>query len=417
VNMILLISLFSITFALLSTAGASTFVGNGGNSGDLELQVALRQIQETFKIAALRGQDEKSQNKSHIKGAYLADELCTCLGPFKGHQVCDSLDSLTPEQTTFCGDFMSQKAEAVLAFLADKESPRFTWTHENIEVKEAQGLRAADAVANSKLVQVTINQERFLQMKQYERVFVLTHEIMHLIPHEKGAIADEQAIGPFSGKDGGRQLLNSMAAATVVASFESGITQKYGETLKRSQGHKNLWFNLAGYSLSSGQNRNSLFSVAGTTGAQLGLRYFFLGDLGLVLDFRSGKTSKTVLETISLSETQTSFGAGLAYRFFPFKDPLTYMGQSHLVLDAKVDTLSTKYTLSEDPIRLEDTGTSTFLAAGCNYYLPIEGGFWYFTGINYYLHRYKYAKITPSSGAIEANQNQVMFNIGVSYGF
>lgn len=412
---------FCVFFSLIPPTKASTFVGNGGNSGDLELQITLKQIQDTFKIAALRGRDKKSSDQDrqtpNVQGGYLVDELCTCLGSFKGHQVCDSLTSLTLEQQTFCGDFMGEKADEVLAFLANKESPNFTWTHDNIEIQETQGLRAADAVANSTLQQVTINQKRFLQMKPYERLFVLTHEIMHLMPHEKKTIVDEQAIGPFSGRDGGRQLLNSIAAATVVLSSAAGITQKYEKTLSRSQGHKDFWFSLAAYSLSSAQNQNSTFSVGGMTGAQVGFRYFFWKDLGLILDFRSGKTSKTALDTISLSETQSSYGVGFAYRFFPFEDPLTYMGQSHLVVDAKVDTLNTNYTLIEEPLRLEDTGTSSAFAAACNYYMPIRRGFWYSAGFSYLLHHYKYSKITSSSGSLEANQNQIMFNTGVSYGF
>ncbi len=392
-----------ISLLMASTGQASTFVGNGGNSGDLELQNALTQIRETFKIIG---------NNSDQQGP-----LCTCVGSFIGRPVCDSLTKLTSEQQVFCSAFMRKQSAVLGEFLNDQRESRFTWTHDQIEVKENNHLRAADAVANPRTGQITMNQERFLQMKPYERTFLLTHEILHLLHWEKKNILDEEQIGPFDSEDGGRQLLNAVAAATVVRASEEGVTQKYGSALKRSQGHKRWWFSLSGYTASTGENKQSLFAMDNTNGLQLGFRYFFWENLGLAVELRGGKTSKTVLDTIELSETQSAFAVGLSYRFFPFRDPLTYMGQSHLILDAKIENLKTDYTLSESPLNLQDSASSTALTMACNYYMPIYRGFWYFAGFGYLTHRYQYEKIVSSSGRLEANQNQSLFNTGVSYGF
>ena len=55
-----LLKILLLNIFLVSTVHASTFVGNGGNAGDIELQVALDQIQQTLNLLIKNSDDKRS---------------------------------------------------------------------------------------------------------------------------------------------------------------------------------------------------------------------------------------------------------------------------------------------------------------------------------------------------------------------
>ena len=76
---------------------ASTFVGNGGNVGDIELQVTLNQISKTLSAI--------------IEDEELGDELCGCVDAYKNDELCTHIESLTKAQVKYCSIKLKEKSK------------------------------------------------------------------------------------------------------------------------------------------------------------------------------------------------------------------------------------------------------------------------------------------------------------------
>ena len=106
--------ILSLTLTLLE-ARASTFVGNGGGAGDVELSVTRQQVEETF-IAIRKHADDEDQ------------EYCRCNKYFEGRSVCQPLNALTDNQRKFCSKNLVGQAPAILKLLADDSPLKIGWT-------------------------------------------------------------------------------------------------------------------------------------------------------------------------------------------------------------------------------------------------------------------------------------------------
>lgn len=377
-----------------SISAASTFVGNGGNAGDMELEVAIREMKEVFL---------NRTNYSH--------KLCTCNEEFQSHGTCDILNALSKEQVQYCAQFIEKNAGAALALLTDRQKVKYRWTQDEMTVVEKSGERTADAVANTRNMEITLQQNRFLQLRSYERIFLLTHEMFHLVNINGKQIQDEEKIGPFQTSDGGRQLLNAVGAATVMMAHEQGVINKYQGTLKRSQAHKKHWLSLV---LNSSQSSgDSSYAVQKRSGASLGYRHMF-GDWGFIFEYRSAHGEQSVGQTIKGVEDQSAFSAGLAYRLFPYRDPMTFTGQSHFLLAAQIETMKSAYNLKDNFISLNDNRASTGWTAGCSYFMPLQSNFWFYGQVRYIAHNYTY-----DFGALkfDVSKPQTNLGLGMSYAF
>lgn len=382
---------------LFGQARASTFVGNGGNAGDIEVQVAFKVIQDTFSHIIEKQKDPQGK-------------LCACYSDLEGHPICDTLKKLTEKQSQFCSDYLRAQAQGLSQTTQRISDFGFKMTRDQIEVSQKSGLRPVDAVANHKAQSLIVNQERFLDLQDYERVFLLTHELGHLHSWNGEEIEDAQSFGPFVGEEGGRLFLNAIAAATTMQALEFKILRKYHGYLNRSQGHKQHWVELSAFS--TGLKKEE-FGIEQSRGTEFTYRYQFLGSWGGSVSLRSAQGKKEHLTSTTAEESAMIYGIALNYRLFPFSNPMSYFGQSHLVVSLGIESLSGTYKINDTYSFTESKARSIAAAASLAYYLPIKFNLWVYNKIAVQGHKYAYEvpyrsiSFTPES----------TLHLGVSYGF
>jgi len=392
-----------IALLVLGTAAnANSFVGNGGGQGDVELLVTLKQMQESYQVFAKKAE----QNIP----------LCQCNSTYNGRSICEPLKALSETQAGFCNASLYKVTPQLQELLRHRETIHFNWTNESIEVNEKGQYRLVDAVTNRDKREITINQPRFLAMSPAERVFLLSHELMHLTQLDGKPLEDRGAVGPFAGEDGARDLVNSMAAAAGVAqgAFPKEV-KSYGAKLHRSQAWKPVWFTLEAGSATPQTSYNDNFYFTNYQRYQATARYQFGNNWGAFLEYRR-EIGDTSISSVNIHEDVDVFGLGLAYRIFPFSDPLTFMGQSHVLTHAAVEMVRGTYKESElDTFSDDRTGVGASL--GASYYFPIFVGFWAYVDVTYEYRPLKYTINTNPSDTINFDKNLISGNIGVSYAF
>lgn len=381
---------------------ASTFVGNGGNAGDIEMEITMGQAQKSLSFIE-GNKDNASSN------------LCTCSSQFEGRPVCDILKQLTSDQVRFCARFVSMKAGDLSRMLGEKGSLSVSWTHDHIEVQEEGRLRGADAVTDPKRMTMTLNQKRFLEMDENERLFLVSHELFHLTTYQGKTLSDEGEIGPFKGADGGRNFINAMAATVVMQASDYGVFSEYKAAEKRSKSYKKTYVSIGYASMSTPNDTTTSFDVNKMTGGQVGIRYQLTPEFGLVggLSLLSGE--KTIMSTIKAKENRNILSLGASYRFFPFTNPLTSWGQSHLVLSATADLLNGQYKYDEQGVGGTAKASSTGLTVGCNYFIPFDSGLWAYAGLSYSTLNYSYN--LDNQVDLKYKDGGTAFALGVTYGF
>ena len=391
----------AISLAAALPVRANSYVGSGGSEGDVELLVTLMQIKESFEVISTKGRDKTS--------------LCECNKTFEGRGVCEPLKALNEPQIKFCHDTLNEQASQMVKLIDHREDINIRWTNSPIEVFEEGGhKRAADAVASRSPREIVINLKRFLELKQPERVLLLTHELFHLTDLNGHPLTDVGAVGPFTGEQGSRHLVDAMAAAASVSVgvFPKDI-QRYRAKLSRSQAWRSNWFTLDLGGASAQSDQSSNFAVNSYTRTQLAYRYQW-NHWGIMGEWRSETNDKTVLDTIKVNENLSILGAGVTYRLFPAADPLTFFGQSHFLFHALAEHIQADYKFNDGYTGASDS-TSVFGAnVGATYYLPLFWGFWLDAGVAYEIHPYKY-----TNPLVKLNYNQNIFSeyIGVSYAF
>lgn len=390
-------ALWLLILAFGPAATASTFVGNGGNAGDVEWNVTLKQIQSAV---------------SSIADDPIKDELlCSCNKTYSNASVCDALNSLSREQRVFCGQTLKLQVKQLRPLVRDNNTVHVSWTTETIDVLENGNRRAVDAVTDRTQGRVTLNADRFRSMNPSERVFLISHELMHLTILNNQPLTDEGSQGPFKSSEGSRQLVNAMAAAMTIEAEEVGAFDRYRSTLNRPQGWKTNWIDLSLYGANAAPT--SVYGVQNYSGASLRYTHYF-SAAGLNAEYSSGKGTKTILSTVNSNEDLSTFRVGVSYRLFPFKNPLSYFGQSNLVFSADIDFVRGTFTLS-DPHNSETSVTNRVGASGSvRYYIPIVIGFWASIAESYIGLPDAYSN---SGVQIEDQKNIFATSIGVSYAF
>ena len=376
-----------------STAGASTFVGNGGSAGEVETLITLRQIHRTYA------------------NFEPPEDLCSCSAQFENHSLCEMLKNLTAPQHQMCVDGMRERAQQ-MQDLADPSRVRIEWTHDRIEVMEMGEPRAVDAVANPKDNKITINQERFLEMKAFERLFLLTHELLHFTKEGDALVSDEGPLGAFPGPVGGRQYLNAMASGTVMQATDDGLFDTDHSILQRAQAWHHAWIDASVGTFSPGDpSTSSPYAMEHLATSSLAVRYYPWDQWGFVVGYASAQNSKTVLTEIQAREETQTLSFGVSYRIFPFANPLTATGQSHFVLNAMIEKLHGRYTVDENDVHGEWETDAWGQSLSCTYFLPIWK-FWLHAGATLHLDPYEYSDL-----GLRYDKPQITTHLGVSYGF
>jgi hypothetical protein len=374
-------------------AHASTFVGNGGGAGDIELGVTKAQIKEAFAAVDKRRDEEL--------------DWCTCKEEYAGRSICEALNGLSEKQSKYCSKAMRSQAADIVRLVQDK-GVVVQWTRDTIEVGEHK--RAVDAVTDPQKRTITVNLERFLDMKPYERIFLLTHEYLHLSKFNGKLVDDAGPEGPFEGEEGGRKLLNAMAAATSVTPWDLPKEVKtYSGRLKRSQAWKPWWIE-AGGGKAAGDNTGT-FSSDDFDSSEIDVRYV-LGNFMIAAGSGQQRSHFQRLGSVDVEEVRQIVSVGAGYRFFFFRDPMTYWGQSHLVTLVSAEYLNAKLDM-HDAFTASDEKVSKFGASlSARYYFPVLWGIWGFAGAKYEYLPYSYDTVN-----VKYKGGTTSSYLGVSYAF
>lgn len=386
--------IFAATVLASGAAYASSFVGNGGSPGDVELAVARQQIQGTLQDFTTWEADENP---------------CVCGPNMERSSMCAYLKDLTAAQIRTCSAFIHEKGPELKALFQHGEI-QIEWTHEKITVMENGRRRAVDAVANAKTGRLTLDKNRFVEMGAADRIFLLTHEGLHFMKWKGKELVDEGSFDSFSGPEGGRHFINSVAAAVAVGAYESNQISGYQAALNRSKSYKKYWIDASITGMNAGDSTSN-FAVKNLSGTALAFRYSF-GDFGVGVEYTSRTGDKSHLNTIKGDERRVTTAIGAHYRFFPSKDPLSYWGPSHLLLGVKYAQLSGTYKLKDDFISLDDSASVTGLGIDCHYYFPFRSGLWGFVSLSYLQAGVEYSKVN-----LRYEGNPTTIGYGVSYGF
>jgi hypothetical protein len=328
---------------------------------------------------------------------------------------CRPLNNLSSEQRNFCSQNLKTAAVGAKALLK-RNQVKFNWTREDIYIRDYQKTITADAVANSENNNITINIDRFLSLSGTERLFLLAHEIFHLTPLQNKYIDDSSTIGPFDGPQGSRNLLNSMASGLVMTASKTYILEKYRPALNRRKAYKKRWldFDLSSVSLKTKEDGNA-FAPESYGGVSFEYKQYFT-NFGFNLSLDLNNSNETILDTIDVKDRIQILGAGLSYRFFLFKDPLTIWGQSFLSLNANAEYLRSKLTAQDGQTNLSSKENSLGWSLELKYYIPLPLC-WVHFGAGVRPHDYEHEEFASENNRLINNEIQTTFNIGVSHAF
>ncbi len=385
-----------ILFAATHSPG-STFVGNGGNAGDVELQVTLNQVKRTLQ--------EVTQKK------YVWNQLCACDESMEGHKICDGLKALSQSQKLYCEQVLVSSAQEMLDFINGRAGVQIIWTSQDMNVAESFGNREAIGVTQPQEKKIFFSRGSFIELRDYERIYLLTHELGHLVKIENRFLRDDEKVGPFKQNDGGRQLLNSLGAAVAMQSLANGGVSEYRKSLIRSKNYKRNWLQVSAGAENQHQDE-STFAIKNYSGIQSSYRFQINQTLGLSIGGRYVKGTDQFLGIVSAENELKLYNAMLNLRLFPFSNPLSFWGQSHAILAAGYEIGIAEMKLDDGFVGIKDSAQLAAPILSVQYYLPLFVGIWFHGGLNLSTHQYEYKQI-----GFKSQSNQVYLNLGVSYAF
>ena len=166
--------------------------------------------------------------------------------------------------------------------------------------------------------------------------------------------------------------------------------------------------------MNSDSNRNdkSTFAISKYRGWNGSYRRQLTNELGITLQRRSQKGDGNFLTMTKANAEIEVTNLQLNLRVFPFKDPLSFIGQSHFILGAGYEIGTANIKVQDDFVDIKEKANLGGGVVSANYYFPIRVGLWADIGALYSLHHYEFKEI-----GFESQPTQLSLNIGVSYGF
>lgn len=386
----------SISLCLSTSLWANTFVGNGGNAGDVELEVTKRQIRTTLE-SLIQRDSQKS--------------LCECSSVFANHKECRPLRELEESQKNYCSQKIQESLPQLLELLQKSSPVTYHWINENIVINEHGQRILVDAVSNPEKMSITLNQKRFKTMPASQRLFLLSHELLHLIKIDGDKISDTGPIGTFAGKQGKRKLLNAMSSALVMQAQSYDKFYELSQPLKRQQSYKLNWLSL---SLGAGKSlnpNNANYALPDPRQFSFVFTHYFKNNLGFHAGYKRHQSNEKRLTTVDLKNTMQGPALGLSYRFFPFKDPLTALGQSFVELKGSYEMLFSKYSISDSYVAADFKETGWGWSLESLFHYPTTH-FWIHAGLGLNQQNIDHKDLNFKSNYINLSAK-----IGVSYGF
>lgn len=392
------ISSLILLTSLSSTA--STFIGNGGQAGDVELAVSLKQIRSaTEQIDAILRDD---RNK----------DLCACPEDYADHSLCEIINKLTDEQKKYCSKFV---ATQLAKFDKAIKTTQFEWVETSMLNQDKVGVRVVDAVAQKDKKKIYIDQIRFIELTGAKRMFLLTHELFHMDKFGDVVLDDEDRIGPFDSEYGVRQLLNAAAAGIVLTSIDEKVYQRYSGYLHQSRTTKRHWFSIYSASTQLQDSKSANFQTEMGGGNRLAYLYQpeSMHNFGITLSSQIQSGEKTIFGTARTRDWRSSFSAGISYRHFLFNsmDPLSHFWTTFVQAELLMNRLDTKFSLTDAYTTLESSASSTSPQVRVSIFIPLKYEFWLSAGADFSQHKVYYPEFKYT-----LEQNSPTFFLGVTYG-
>ncbi len=391
------VTVFLIFMLAWPSVQGSTFVGNGGNSKDVELQVTLLQVQKALKQVQLDGAKDTA--------------LCECDSNLEGHKLCEVLKALNADQKKQCKEDLVQASHQILNLLQDPKGVQIIWTLEAMQVSEKAGLRQAEGVAVLKDKKIFLNREEFLNLKDYERIFLVTHELAHLVSFNQKYIQDDEKYKSFQQDDGGRQFLNSLGASVAMKSFATGAISDYVTSLSRSKNSRSHWFSFL-FTSESSQKDQAAFSIESYKGFHARYRFQINETLGIGLGLKRLSGEQTFFDTAHTKGDLKMMDAFVAYRWLPFSDPFSIWGPSHFVFTLGVQSGEASIAIDDGIVTANDRAKFMAPQLTAEYDLPLIHGVWVQFAVNYSNYSYELKDI-----GYQSEKDHTNYGIGVAYAF
>ncbi len=394
-------SILLITALVFSSTGfTSTFIGNGGQAGDVELAVSLKQLRSAVQnIDSLLHED---RNKS----------LCTCPDDYNDHALCEIINKLTPEQVKYCDKFIETQLSKLEKAI---QVTQFEWVETSMLNQDKVGVRVVDAVAQKDKKKIYIDQARFIDLTPAKRLFLLTHELFHMDKYNGITLDDEDKIGPFHSEYGVRDLLNSAAAGIVMTSIDERVFQKYSKYLNQSRSTKHHWFSLMSPATQVKDDKGTNFKIDMEHGYRFSYLYQpeNLHNFGFTIHLQTQEGDNTIFGSVNLKERRSSTGIGVSYRHFLFNslDPLNQFWNTFVQLEVLYERLDAKFNSSDKYTTLDSVAASTKPVARLSLVVPLTYNFWLNVGADFSQHEIYYSEFKYT-----LKQNSPTLFLGVTYG-
>ena len=354
---------------------------------------------------------KKSLSEIQNQPASENKNLCSCTAALEGHRICENLKALDSAQKNYCQIKLASSSSTLLELLNSSRGVQIIWTVDSLQVAEKAGEREAEGVAFPLEQKIFLNREQFLALKDYERIYLLTHELGHLVRHDKNFLKDDDPVGPFKQNDGGRQFLNSLGSAVAMKSLELGSVEEYASSLNRSKTYKPHWLTLS-FGSESERGDNSSFAIKKYSGYQAQYRYQFTPNWGLSGGYRQERGSDTFFSFANAESYLKLWNVKANYRWMPFSNPLSMWGQSHFIFAAGAEFGKAEILVSDNFTAENDQAKLSSPVLSAHYFLPANNGFWLQGGLIATAYNYEFDKI-----GYKSQSNQLFYEVGVSYGF
>lgn len=380
---------------------ASTFIGNGGQTGDVELAVSLKQVRGAVeRIETLKQEDPHKR-------------YCVCPENYADHNLCEIIQKLTEDQKQYCDKFVLTQLQKLARA---SQTTQFEWVQSAMVNQNKIGERVVDAVAQKDKKLIYIDQEKFVDLTQSKRMFLLTHELFHMDTFDGKNLDDEDPIGPFKYQYGIRDLLNAAAAGITLTSIDETVFQDYSKYLSQSRSTRRHWVSLMNASTPLQDDRSTRFKTSMDHGARFSYQYQFpnLFNFGLTLHLQNQSGEKSIFTSTRIKQKTSTKAVGITYRYFLFNnlDPFNHFWNTFVQFEILTERLDTNFNMDDGYTNEESSTSSTSPAARISVYFPMKHDFWINTGVSFSDHKAYFQEFDYN-----LTSNGPTFFLGAAYGF
>lgn len=370
---------------------ASTYVGNGGSVYEAEVRQSV-----SLAIKALK----------HVDTEWDPVDLCDCWSD--DNSVCKVFDTLNQKQQKTCGQFLIDHKKKLMKAL---RKATFEVTSEPIKTSQNTGHRPVQAVTLRKENRIVIHDKVFVTLSPAQRIMLLVHESGHLIQVNGKYINDNSQVGPFQGKDGGKELLDAVGASVASISLAERITKPSIISSRLSKAYGNHYFSIAADSMIFSANdpeEQLLREVSELTKISYQYR---LNGIGLNIDLSEANQTSSPIDGITVALNMRQFEFGTTYGIRPFPLRADFWGGVHLQVEASAIFGLATSSISDDYQRIEDQASYQGGSIEAKVILPLAYDFWL-----YFAHGVQMTPFDLERVNVKID-NPIQFSvIGVSYG-